>query len=210
MNKDSTRQRPWQVSNGAGGDHACSAQDEGEWGERLRISAELQDAMRKFRRVIRSGCWTVNKCGPSMYRTCEAFRQGVSCFDLPSTACCDVNRKRCISCPTFIQIVELPKQRQAVTIYTDSLRVEGFLHCPVGMRVIDALNVEDREFIAITDARVESLSSDTTEPFEAPFLALSRSQIITLAPQHAEDVETEAAPPARPPLPDLADPDAED
>jgi len=194
MNKEVTRQRPWRSGNGAESDQAYSVPDEGEWGERLRISSELQEAMRKFRRAIRTGCWTINKCGPSMYRTCEAFRQGLSCFDLPSTACCDVNRKRCISCPTFIQIVELPKQRQAVTIRTDALRIEGFFHCPVGMRLIDALNVEERDFIAITDAHVESVACDSVEPYETPFLALRRDQIITFTPHPAHDDEAEAQP----------------
>jgi len=201
MNKESNRQRPWLVGNRAGDDLTSPAQEEGEWGERLRISTELQDAMRKFRRVIRTGCWTVNKCGPSMYRTCEAFRQGLSCFDLPSTPCCDVNRKRCISCPTFIQIVELPKQRQAVTVFTDSLRIEGFFHCPVGMRVIDALNVEDRDFVAITDARVESLTCDTVPVHEVPFLALKRGQIVTLTPRPTRPDEEDDAPPG-PSLPE--------
>ena len=52
MNKQAKHQRPWEVNGIGNGDHAHLGQDEGEWGDRLRISSELQEAMRKFRRVI--------------------------------------------------------------------------------------------------------------------------------------------------------------
>jgi len=146
----------------------------------MRVSEEFEQALSKFRQVLRTGCWTLVNCGAAKYR-CEAFKEARSCFQQPSTPCCDVNRQRCISCPVFIQLVELPKRPQRVLITTDKLRIEGDFHCPVGMRILDALNVERREFLAVTDARVHGLGGDDAER-EVPFIAISRASICTLVP----------------------------
>jgi hypothetical protein len=146
----------------------------------MRVSEEFEQALSKFRQVLRTGCWTLVNCGAAKYR-CEAFKEGRSCFQHPATPCCDVNRQRCISCPVFIQLVELPKRPQRVLITTDSLRIEGDFHCPVGMRILDALNVEHRDFLAVTDARVVGLDGSGGER-EVPFMAVSRTSIRALVP----------------------------
>lgn len=146
----------------------------------MRVSEEFEQALSKFRQVLRTGCWTLVNCGAAKYR-CEAFKEGRSCFQQASTPCCDVNRQRCISCPVFIQLVELPKRPQRVLMTTDRLRIEGDFHCPVGMRILDALNVERREFIAVTDARVTGIDGNDAER-ELPFIAVSRASIRALVP----------------------------
>ena len=149
----------------------------------MKVSEEFEQALSKFRQVLRNGCWTLVNCGAAKYR-CEAFKEGKSCFQYPLTPCCDVNRKRCISCPVFVRLVELPKRPQRVLVTTDHLRIEADYHCPVGMRLLDALNVEDRQFIALTDARVCGLA-DGGEERQVPFIAISRGQIHTLVPLSA-------------------------
>ncbi|UCH34459.1 MAG: hypothetical protein JSV65_18350 [Armatimonadota bacterium] len=146
----------------------------------MKVSEEFEQALSKFRQVVRTGCWTLVNCGPAKYR-CEAFKDGHSCFQHPSTPCCDVNRRRCISCPVFIRLVELPKRPQRVLVTTDGLCIEATFHCPVGMRILDALNVEERSFIALTDVKVSGLGGDGVER-EVPFMALSRDQIHTVVP----------------------------
>lgn len=146
----------------------------------MRVSEEFEQALSRFRQVLRTGCWSLVNCGAAKYR-CEAFKEGKSCFQHPSTPCCDVNRQRCISCPVFIRLVELPKRPQRVLVTTDRLHIEADFHCPVGMRILDALNVEEREFIALTNAKVRGL--DGGEPDrEVPFLAVSRASIQALVP----------------------------
>ena len=146
----------------------------------MKVSEEFEQALSKFRQVLRTGCWTLVNCGAAKYR-CEAFKDGRSCFQYPATPCCDINRKRCVSCPVYIRLVDLPKRRQRVLVTTDSLRIEGDFHCPVGMRILDALNVEDRPFIAVTNARVSGLNGDGQER-EVPFMALSRDRIHAMVP----------------------------
>ncbi len=153
----------------------------------MRVTEEFEQALSKFRQVLRTGCWTLVNCGTAKYR-CEAFKEGKSCFQFPLTPCCDVNRRRCISCPVFIRLVELPKRRQRVLVTTENLRIEADFHCPVGMRVLDALNVEERTFIALTDARVSGLGDDGEER-EVPFMALARDRIHALVPLTTEDTE---------------------
>jgi hypothetical protein len=151
----------------------------------LRVSDEFEQALSKFRQVLRTGCWTLINCGASKYR-CPAFKESRSCFNYPVTACCDVNRRRCVSCPVFIHLVELPKCRRRVLVTTDSLRIEADFHCPVGMRLLDALNAEEREFIALTDARVTGLGQNGDQR-EVPFMALSRDRIHALVPLAGDD-----------------------
>jgi hypothetical protein len=156
----------------------------------MRVSEEFEQALSKFRQVLRTGCWNLIDCGAAKYR-CEAFKEGRSCFQYPATPCCDVNRQRCISCPVFIRLVELPKRAQRVLVTTDTLRIEADLHCPVGMRILDALNVDQRDFIALTNAKVSSLDGKIEEP-EVSFLALSRASITALIPlSRVEDDETQ-------------------
>jgi len=155
----------------------------------MRVSEEFEQALSKFRQVLRTGCWTLVNCGAAKYR-CEAFKEGRSCFQHPATPCCDVNRQRCISCPVFVRLVELPKRPLRVLVTTDSLRIEADFHCPVGMRILDALNVEHRDFIALTNAKVSGLDGKT-EQREVSFLALSRTSITALIPLTCVE-ETEA------------------
>lgn len=151
----------------------------------MRVSAEFEQALSKFRQVLRTGCWTLANCGASKYR-CDAFKDGKSCFQYPITPCCDVNRRRCISCPVFVRLVELPKRRQRVLITTDTLRIEADMYCPVGMRLLDALNVEERDFIALTDATVRGLGENGQER-QVSFIAISRASITALVPLSRDD-----------------------
>jgi len=146
----------------------------------MKVSEEFEQALSRFRQVLRTGCWNLVNCGAAKYR-CEAFKDGRSCFQQPSTPCCDVNRQRCVSCPVFIRLVELPKRPHRVLVTTDNLRIEADFHCPVGMRILDALNVDQREFIAFTDVTVSGLGGDG-EKREVPFMAVNRASIRALIP----------------------------
>jgi hypothetical protein len=146
----------------------------------MKVSDEFEQALSSFRQALRTGCWTLLNCGAAKYR-CDAFKEGKSCWQYAQTPCCDVNRKRCISCPVFVRLVELPKRKQRVLVTTESLHIEADFHCPVGMRILDALNVEERDFVALTDAQIRGLDSDGQRR-EVPFIALSRSRIHALVP----------------------------
>lgn len=158
----------------------------------MKVSEQFEEALSKFRQVLRTGCWGLVNCGAAKYR-CEAFKEGRSCFQHPSTPCCDVNRQRCISCPVFIRLVELPKRPQRVLVLTDKLRIEADFHCPVGMRILDALNIEERHFVALTDARICGIDGKGEER-EIPFLALRLDSIQALVPLSlAEQEESQQA-----------------
>jgi hypothetical protein len=172
----------------------------------MKVSEEFEQALSRFRQVLRTGCWSLVNCGAAKYR-CEAFKEGRSCFQVPSTPCCDVNRQRCISCPVFIRLVELPKRPHRVLVTTDNLRIEADFHCPVGMRILDALNVDHREFIALTDATVAGLGGDSGER-QVPFLALSRGSIRALIPLSATGEAESNGTAEGSVLPDIADREA--
>ena len=56
--------------------------------------------------------------------------------------------------------LRVSKERKKVTIYTRNHRIEGEMYLASEARVTDELNVRNREFIAVTNAKIYSLHGD--------------------------------------------------
>jgi hypothetical protein len=68
-----------------------------------------------------------------------------------------------------------------VVIETDRHRIVGSLRLPLDgyrRRVTDFLNTSDRDFLPVTDAVIELLSSNGEPPVHRKFLAVSRRHIV--------------------------------
>ncbi len=124
-------------------------------------------------------CVSVMKCSPSRYVNCPAYQQKKNCFEVEWTPCCSKNRQLCVSCPTYIAIMEVEKTKKNAIVYTSLHRLEGELHIPTGLRLIDALNATDKPFLAMTNVKI--FSHDGSEPIKTvPFLIVSKSDIKTV------------------------------
>jgi len=122
---------------------------------------------------------SVMKCSPSVYVNCPAYQQKKNCFEIDWTPCCSKNRQLCPSCPVYVAIMEVEKTKKHVVVYTPLHRIEGDIHIPAGLRLIDALNATSKPFFAMTDVRIYPPSGG--EPLcEAPFLAISRDNIVAI------------------------------
>lgn len=73
----------------------------------------------------------------------------------------------------------IPKIAVHATVQTTAQLVRGNLHVREGERIKDELD-RDELFLAVTEASV--LGADGQAQFEAPFLAIRRSQIVWVMP----------------------------
>ena len=77
--------------------------------------------------------------------------------------------------------LKIKKERLQVVIFTQNYRVEGEVHIQPGSRLTDFINVGDKSFIAVTNARVYNLSEE--EPVHVvDFLTLNRNGITMAFP----------------------------
>ena len=75
--------------------------------------------------------------------------------------------------------MEVEKAKKHVIVYTPLHRIEGDIHIPAGLRLIDALNAAGKPFFAMTDVKIYPPNGE--EPLlETPFLAISKENIIAI------------------------------
>jgi hypothetical protein len=81
----------------------------------------------------------------------------------------------------------LDLREEQVVLETDRYRITGALTLPAEgyrSRLSDYVNQRDRDFLTISDARVETLDG-TAEPRIEPFLMIGRSHVRLIAPVSA-------------------------
>ena len=73
-------------------------------------------------------------------------------------------------------------KRVEVEILTDTYKIRGTLFVPLageggyGSRLSDILNNSDKQFLALTDVKVEALP-DTNEKWQARFIAVNKNAV---------------------------------
>jgi len=72
-----------------------------------------------------------------------------------------------------------------VIIYLEGCKIRGVVHLPPGGRLSDFINAPSRQFIPISDAKVESISSVAEWSYEVDFLNLNKNYIISMFPRTA-------------------------
>ena len=72
------------------------------------------------------------------------------------------------------------------TVQTTSHLLRGYIHVRRDQRIKDELDQDD-QFIAMTDVSI--LGSDGKVMFQAPFLAINRSQIVWVLPEQKQNAE---------------------
>ncbi len=75
------------------------------------------------------------------------------------------------------------------TIQTTTHLMRGLLHVRRDQRIIDELDLNEN-FLALTDVSV--LNSDGQTLYQAPFLAVRRTQIVWVIPEQKTDEEGES------------------
>ncbi len=78
----------------------------------------------------------------------------------------------------------VPKIAVQAAVQTTNQLIRGKVHVRRGERLKDELD-RDELFLAVTEATI--LGADGQALFQAPFLAVSRSQIVWVLPDHDEE-----------------------
>lgn len=65
-----------------------------------------------------------------------------------------------------------------VSVTTVEGHVQGYIHVLPGWRVKDQLNLKDEQFVALTDATIETLGGDR----RIDFIAINKQHIIRVVP----------------------------
>lgn len=73
------------------------------------------------------------------------------------------------------------KDRLKVVVVVDTWRIEGYMHILSESRLTDALNSKSKDFLAITDAKVFDVMSNTLL-FQAEWLDVNRMSISVIFP----------------------------
>ncbi len=80
---------------------------------------------------------------------------------------------------------KIEKRSLRVALYTTSrLKVEGPMFVAKGIRLIDELNLEDRNFVGISQAAVTYL--DAGETMQHEFVIVNKREIVCIIPLDAE------------------------
>jgi hypothetical protein len=83
----------------------------------------------------------------------------------------------------MIQPLRVEKDRMGVVIYTQHLRVEGYLHLRPGSRLTDFLDLAAAgNFMAVTDAKVYSWA-EGTPLYQADVIDVNRNFIVMVIPK---------------------------
>jgi hypothetical protein len=86
------------------------------------------------------------------------------------------------------------QRRERVELETTRYRISGYVTLAQNgfrSRVSDMLNATEREFISLTDVTLEPLEGGET--VQRPFIAVSRTQIVFLAPLGDDEDDSAAA-----------------
>ncbi|MFQ5671693.1 MAG: hypothetical protein ACE5G9_01250 [Nitrospinales bacterium] len=75
---------------------------------------------------------------------------------------------------------KVKKEKREVIIRTSQEKIEGHVFIRAGLRLMDMLNKDEENFVAMSDVNVYSLHTERLI-FEAEFLVLSKNQIVLIA-----------------------------
>jgi hypothetical protein len=90
----------------------------------------------------------------------------------------------------------MQRREQRVVVQTERQRITGAVTMPTDgfrSRLSDFLNHVERDFVALTDAVVESLDGDV-EPIHSEFVVVGRAHIVLAMPEAAGAAETPPGP----------------
>lgn len=79
-------------------------------------------------------------------------------------------------------MVYTSKDKVRVVVLTERFRMEGEMHVLAGSRLTDALNSKAKDFIAITNVEVYSLS-DGLLAYEPEYVAINREAVVAIFPR---------------------------
>ena len=90
----------------------------------------------------------------------------------------------------------MQRREQRVVVQTERQRITGAVTMPTDgfrSRLSDFLNHVERDFVALTDAVVESLDGDV-EPIHSEFVVVGRAHIVLAMPEAAGAAEMPPGP----------------
>jgi len=85
---------------------------------------------------------------------CGWAQQGINCWEVEVSPCCDLPRSACSQCPVYISYLRLYGTSMRVVMGTDDGAVlEGTVHVPHRQRLSDLMNDDSRRFLAVREPR---------------------------------------------------------
>ena len=149
--------------------------------EVLVLIEQLEAVKSESEQPMFTTCWEVTGCSLSDYMACQAFQQRKNCYELDRVVCCTKHRDNCPTCAVYIAVNKVPVQKMRVRISTDRFDVVGTVHIPVGMRLSDYLNKNERQFVVVTDGHITS-ADQSIQSVEDRFVVVGRSHIVMAYP----------------------------
>ena len=130
----------------------------------------------------RSFCATARPCPLTSAANCPVYRRDKNCWEVEAAACCDRSRRDCRTCALYVGFLRAYTVCHAVKIWlSNGVQLGGLIYAPATERLSDYLNQADREFIVVTDARVQWSSEDPLEE-DVGVLFLRASAVDMLLP----------------------------
>ena len=77
--------------------------------------------------------------------------------------------------------IEPAQNRTRVAILTSSFQIKGYVELMPGARITDLMNGA-KDFVAVTDAGVFEIGSNTRHVVSAPFINVCRTHVQIIAP----------------------------
>ena len=81
--------------------------------------------------------------------------------------------------------MKIYKEKVDVVIYLSNCRIEGTIHIPQGGRLTDFINVQNKNFIPVTDAKITSTDTPQKFAYNVNLLQVNKDFIQTLFPKDA-------------------------
>ena len=83
------------------------------------------------------------------------------------------------------------KEQVDVVIYLANCRIEGTIHIPQGGRLTDFINVQNKNFIPVTEAKISSTDTPPKFAYNVKLLQVNKDFIQTLFPRDAVSADIE-------------------
>jgi hypothetical protein len=87
--------------------------------------------------------------------------------------------------------MKIDKEKVEVIIYLSNCKIEGTVHIPQGGRLTDFINVPNKNFIPVTDAKITSIDKTNQFAYNVNLVQINKNFIQTLFPRSAVSSDIE-------------------
>lgn len=87
--------------------------------------------------------------------------------------------------------MRIDKEKVEVVIYLSNCKIEGTIHIPQGGRLTDFINVPNKSFIPVTNAKITSTDKTNQFTYNVKLLQVNKAFIQTLFPKDSVSSDIE-------------------